>query len=382
MTLSRGLLLLPLLALLPLPAEERPAKPFAPVLEPFVQSNSLAGAVVLVADKDKVLAVAAVGLADIAGKRPMQADSLFWIASQTKPITAVALLMLVDEGKVKLDDPVAKYLPEFKELMIEAKGKDSPQKPKQTMTVRHLLTHTSGMPFQSRQEVPTLDVLTLRAATESYAQTHLHAEPGMVFRYSNAGINTAGRIIEVVAGMPYEDFMDRRLFVPLGMKDTTFWPSAEQLKRLAKPYKPTADKKGLDETTIVHLRYPLSDRKRQPMPAGGLFSTAGDVAKFCQMMLNGGTKGNARFLSEASVKELTSRQTPAVLQQNWGLGFALSDGGNYGHGGALATNMNIDPKRGLVTVWLVQQTGGFPNDGGKAQGAFRKAAEDHFSPKK
>jgi CubicO group peptidase (beta-lactamase class C family) len=312
----------------------------------------------------------------------MTADAVFWIASQTKPITAVGLMMLVDEGKVKLDDPVAKYLPEFKEVMLEAKGKDSPQKPTQVMTVRHLLTHTTGMPFQSPEEKPTLDVLSLRDAAASYAKTPLHSEPGTKFVYSNAGINTAGRIIEVVSGMAYEEFMDKRLFGPLGMKDTTFWPSEGQLKRLAKPYKPNAEKNGLEETTIVHLKYPLSDKKRQVMPAGGLFSTAGDVAKFCQMMLNGGTKGNVRLLSAEAVKEMTTQQTPATMAQNWGLGFALSDGGNFGHGGALSTNMNVDAKRGLVTVWLVQQSGGFPNDGGKAQGAFKKAAEERFSPAK
>ena len=134
-------------------------------------------------------------------------------------------------------------------------------------------------------------------------------EPDSKYQYSNAGINTAGRIIEVVSGMPYEEFLDKRLFGPLGMKDTTFWPNEEQLQRLAKSYKPNADKTGLEEITIGQLKYPLSDRKRQPMPAGGLFSTAADVGRFCQMVLNGGVFDGKRYLSEAAVKQMTSKQT-------------------------------------------------------------------------
>jgi CubicO group peptidase (beta-lactamase class C family) len=379
----RSLLLLSLFVTLSPAAEDPPAKGLATVLQPFVDSHSLAGAVVLVADKDKVLDLEAVGFADIAGKKAMKPDALFWIASQSKPITATALMILVDEGKVKLDDPVSKYLPEFKDVMLEEKdkGTTSLKKPTQTMTVRHLLSHTSGLPFRSAKEQPTLDLLTLREGVASYAQTPLQSEPGTKYAYSNAGINTAGRIIEVVSGMPYEDFLDKRLFGPLGMKDTTFWPSEEQVSRLAKSYKPTQDKKNLEETKIDQLKYPLSDRKRQPMPAGGLFSTASDVSRFCQMLLNEGTLNGKRILSVEAVKEMSRRQTPETLKDSYGLGFSVG-GGNFGHGGAMSTNMNIDTKRGLVTVWMVQETGGFPNDGGKASGAFRKAADDRFSSPK
>src|SRR5262249_6486865 len=153
-------------------------------------------------------------------------------------------------------------------------------RPKTAVTVRQCLAHTSGMPFASAAEKPTLDALPLKDAVASYARTPLLTEPGTAYRYSNAGINTAGRIIEVVSGMPYETFLDKRLFRQLGMKDTTFWPSEEQLKRLAKGYRPGEGKKGLVETKIGQLRYPLDDRKRGPMPGGGLFSTADDVARF------------------------------------------------------------------------------------------------------
>ena len=158
----------------------------------------------------------------------MRTDALFWIASQSKPITASALMMLVDEGKVKLDDPVEKYLPEFRDQWLTVERDQEHmllKKPKHPITVRNILSHTSGLPFASALEKPTLDGLPLRVAVGSYAMTPLLFEPDEKYQYSNAGINTAGRIIEVVSGMPYEDFLDKRLFEPLGMKDTTFWPN-------------------------------------------------------------------------------------------------------------------------------------------------------------
>jgi CubicO group peptidase (beta-lactamase class C family) len=383
--LFRASLVLAVLALIrfapPVSAEDEPAssKKIAEALQPFVDKNELAGAVTLVANKDRVLSLDAVGFADIANKTPMKPDALFWIASQSKPITATAFMMLVDEGKVNLDDPVEKYLPEFKgqQLAVKEDGKTTLKAPKHPITVREILSHTSGLPFRSAKETPTLDGLTLADAVRSYAATPLEFEPGSKYQYSNAGINTAGRIIEVVSKMPYEDFLQKRLFDPLGMKDTTFWPNEEQTKRLAKSYKPGKDKMGLVETTVGQLRYPLNDHaKRYPMPAGGLFSTASDVGKFCRMILNGGTLDGKRYLTEKAVKEMTSKQT-GDLKEGYGLGWSTG-GGNPGHGGAYATNMSIDPKRGLVFVWMVQVAGGYPGEGGKSQGAFRKAADEEF----
>jgi CubicO group peptidase (beta-lactamase class C family) len=223
-------------------------------------------------------------------------------------------------------------------------------------------------------EQPTLDGLTLRDAVRSYAMLPLQFEPDSKYQYSNAGINTAARILEVLAGMPYEKFMQQRLFDPLGMKDTTFWFTEEQqVGRLAKSYKPNASKTDLEETPIGQLTYPLTDRRRQPMPAGGLFSTATDVARFCQMVMNGGELGGRRYLSEASVKQMTSRQTAENLKESYGLGWSTG-GGVFSHGEAHATNMTIDPQRGLITVWMVQHAG-FPGDGGKAHQVFKQAAE-------
>ena len=345
-------------------------------LQPFVDRHVLAGAVTLVASREKTLSVQAVGFADVAAKKRLSTDALFWIASQSKPMTAAALMMLVDEGKVNLEDAVERYLPEFKgQMVVVERDADHVllRKPGHPIKVRELLTHTSGLPFKSPMEEPTLDLLPLRDAVRIYALRPLQFEPGTKYDYSNAGINTAGRIIEVVSGFSYETFMEQRLFKPLGMKDTTFWPSSAQARRLAKSYQPNADQSGLEETTITQLRYPLTDRKRQPVPAGGLFSTAQDVGRFCQMILNGGVFNGKRYLSEAAITQMTSKQTGDMLKEGYGFGWSIH-GTSFGHGGAYSTSMNVDPQRGLITVFMVQHAG-FPRQEGAAiERAFTEAA--------
>ena len=352
----------------------------AGLLKPFVEKHELAGAVALVVDKNKVLSLETVGFADIAARKPMKSDTLFWIASQSKAMTATAVMMLVDEGKIALDAPVEKYLPEFRGQMVVAE-KDNEhvvlRKPAHPITVREVLSHMSGLPFQSAVEVPTLDGLPLAAAVRSYAMTPLQTEPGTHYQYSNAGINTAARIVEVVAKIKYEEFMQQRLFDPLGMKDTTFWPTERQGRRVAESYRPNAAKTDLEQIRISQLTYPLSDRThRFPMPAGGLFSTARDTARFCQMLLNGGELSGQRYLSEAAFKELTRRQTPASVKESYGFGLSVGADG-FGHGGAEATNMEIHPAKGIALVWMVQHAG-FPGEGAKAQATFKKWALEQF----
>ena len=349
----------------------------AAVLQPFVDSHTLAGAVVLVADKKKVLDVEAVGYADVAAKKPMQTNCVFWIASQSKPITATALMMLVDEGKVNLDDPVEKYLPEFTGQMVVAERDKEHvllRKPKHPITVRNVLSHTSGLPFTSPIEKPTLDLFPLECRVRSYALLPLEFEPDSKYAYSNAGINTAGRIIEVVSGMPFEKFLDQRLFEPLGMKDTTFWPAGEQFQRLAKAYKPAND--DLEECRIAQLKYPLDDPQRQPMPAGGLFSTAADLLLFYRMIANDGVFAGKRILSEQSVREMAS---PQPGSPHYGLGMTI-DGNQVGHSGAYSTNSCFDKEHGLIMIFLVQHAG-WPKGGEKTLGVFQKAALDTFAPR-
>lgn len=362
-------------------AEDQAPPKLAPAIQPYVDSHTLAGAVLLVADRTAILDVETVGYADREAKTSMKPDSLFWIASMSKPVTAAALMILVDEGKVDLDAPVEKYLPEFKNLWLSVEKDDSHillKRPGHPPTVRECLSHTSGLPFKSDMEVPTLDCLPLRDAVRSYTLTPLIYEPGTQYQYSNAGINTAGRIIEVVSGMSYESFLDSRLFHPLGMTDTTFWPTEAQVTRLAKGYKPNGQKTELEETRIGQLQYPLSSKSnRYPMPGGGLFSTATDVAKFCQMILNQGRTGETVILSPNAVRELTRRQTPAAVKESYGLGFSTS-GDSFGHGGAMATNMTIDRSAGLILVYLVQHSGYANSDGGEILPTFHRLARETF----
>ncbi len=364
LSILAGLLFQPLLA-------ETPSA--TALLSPFIERGELAGAVALVTDAEGTLSVDCVGWADIESKRPMTPDTLFWIASESKPMTAAAVMILVDEDKITLDDPVEKYLPEFRAQMLVGEKSETQTvliKPARPITIRDCLSHLSGLPFKSAAEEPVLDGLPLATAVRTYAMTPLQTEPGTAYQYSNAGINTAARVLEVVSGMAYEQFMQERLFDPLGMKDTTFWPNEEQVARLAKSYRPNKDKTKLEAFEITQLRYPLSDRiYRFPMPAGGLFSTAEDTARFARMLLNRGELAGHRYLSEAAVAELSKRQTPASLSNAYGLGFAVGPDW-FGHGGAHATNLEIHPGKSRGFVWMVQHAG-FLGEGKEAQGVFK-----------
>lgn len=331
----------------------------AAALAPFVRSGSLAGAVVAVAGLEGEETTVSAGWADIGAAQPMEPDTLFWIASQTKPITATVLMMLVEEGRVRLDGPAEEYLPVLQGPWVIGEQDETRlvlRKADRKVTVRDLLRHTSGMPFRTGMEEPTIDRILLGDAVKSYAMAPLLFQPGARFGYSNCGINTVGRIIEVAAGMPYAAFVQERLLDPLGMTDTTFVPSAAQLRRLAKSYTPNAARDSLEEVPIGFLSYPLDDPARQPVPAGGLFSTAADVVRFCRMILGGGQAGGRTYLSEASVAEMTRRQTDEALEGRYGLGWVVGPE-SCGHAGAQGTQMNIYPERGLITVYLVQHTG-------------------------
>ncbi|SDU29228.1 CubicO group peptidase, beta-lactamase class C family [Verrucomicrobium sp. GAS474] len=331
-------------------------------LQSWLGSRLFAGTVTLVAGREGVLDVQAVGYADLAAGKPISRNSLFWIASVSKPITATALMILVDEGKIGLDDPVESHLPEFAgQQVVEPDG--SFRKPGHPIRILEILSHTSGLPFSLKSEEPTFDLLPLREAVRGYAAAALQFEPGSDYRYSNAGINTAGRIIEVVSGMPYEAFLEERLFAPLGMPDTTFTPNSEQAARLAKTYRPSASG-GLEEIPISQVKYPVDGPGRYPFPGGGLFSTANDLGRFGTMLLNGGTLDGHRYLSEAALAEMTRRQTPPSLSQSYGLGWSVGEG-VFHHGGAYQNDLWIDRKRGFAAVFLVQHAGDWGNGEGR-----------------
>lgn len=368
----------------------------APALQKFVDDSTISGAVLMVTSPDKVLALETLGSRDLASKEPMKDDAMFWIASMTKPMTAMALMMLVEEGKLSIGDPVEKHLPEFKgQMLIEEKTPERVvlKKPQRPVTVKDLLTHTSGLTSNLPGEGSALDTLTLHGAVVGYAVSPLQFEPGSKWQYCNPGINTLGRLVEVKSGLPFAQFMQERFFEPLGMQDTTFWPTEAQLKRTATSYKPGPDNKGLEATTVKYLSPNLKDKQRMPLAAGGLFSTASDLAKMYQMVLNGGQLGKKRYLKEETLKLMATNQTGDLKVSfsdgmHMGLGFhivnspmgvteALSPG-SFGHGGAYGTQAWIDPTRKLAIVLLIQ-CAGLPNsDKSDMRAALQRAAVDAF----
>jgi CubicO group peptidase (beta-lactamase class C family) len=345
-----------------------------PRMQQFVEEGIGSGVVTVVGNANGIVQLDTVGLQDLESKQPMPKDAVFRIASMTKPITAMGIMILQDEGKLSVEDPVEKHLPEFKgQMLIESRegGKITLVKPPRLITIRDLLTHTSGLPggfpagysdlYFTRQH-------TLKEATLAQSQRPLDFEPGSKWSYCNAGIDTLGRIIEVVSGQPYEVFLNERIFKPLDMQDTTFYPSEEQLTRLAGLY-------GQKDGKLVFADYQLigpTKGAKHPIPAGGLFSTAGDLAKLYQAMLNGGKAGNKQTLSEAAVKQMTTLQTGdlqcgftpgmgfgfgwAVIKEPQGVHAMLSKG-TFGHGGAFGTQGWIDPQQDLFVILLIQRTG-------------------------
>jgi CubicO group peptidase (beta-lactamase class C family) len=338
-------------------------------LQRFVDDGTIAGAVTLVARHDKVVALDAVGLADLATKRAQQTDDLFWIASMTKPITATAVLMLQDAGKLNVNDPVEKYLPEFHgQWLIAERGTNSLKlvPPARPITLHDLLTHTSGISDMPPPRIET----TLAELVVGYANKPLQFAPGSKWTYSTAGINVLGRIVEVVSGQPFAAFLDERILHPLGMKSTTFWPTARQARRLATAYAPGPGGKGLAPTDIYFIKGGVENHARPPLPGGGLFSTAGDMAKIYQFVLNDGVVGGKRLLSKEAVAQMTSVQTGdltcgfvdgmafglgwGVVKQPQGVTAMLAPG-TFGHGGAYGTQGWVDAQHDLIVVLMIQR---------------------------
>ncbi len=384
----------------------------APVVQSFVDQKMAPGIVTLVADRNGILAIDRAGYASLANKTPMRDDALFWIASMSKSLTGAALMMLVDEDRIHLDDPVEKYLPEFKGQMIAGPdGADAPRPPKHPITIREVMSHTSGLVLANDPGLERTHVLKDDVA--QYARRPLRQEPGAKYEYNNCGINTGGRIIEVISGMSYADFMQQRLFDPLGMQDTTCWPDEEQAARLAHTARSTKDGQGLVEieqdanvtrdqvlkfsggvavpravTKDMGLSMAFNYGKRYAMPAGGYFSTARDLGRFCRMLLRGGELDGRRYLSERAVREMTKSQIgEATLNQreSYGVGWSVKRtadeglaAGSFGHRGARRTAMWIAPAHGLAMVILVERFD-MPGDQQKAMyGGFMKAAVEAF----
>ncbi len=334
-------------------AQEPPT--FHDIVQPYIDQGRFVGATAVIVGREGILNLPSAGYADFESKQPLLTNTVFWLASTSKPFQATAVMMLVDEGKVKLDDPVSNYLPQFKAL-----------KP---MTVRMLLNHTNGLRYTAadRPMRPT-DCCSLAEEVDRFVSLPLTFDPGTRFMYSNAGPDTASRIVEVVSGKSFEDFITEQLFAPLGMKDTTYFPNDEQLSRLAKGclFDKAAGKLARAPNEVF-ITAPYGDRKIRHAPGGGLFSTGLDLALFTQMLLNKGELGGKRYLSEASILEMTRNQVPEELRSmvpsmpgpdapmGYGLGWGVGATGAYFHTGVAMATIRVDPTRGFASILLSSQ---------------------------
>src|SRR5688572_13911423 len=285
-SLPAGLVLSIALCLTPSAFPNEPILPgIGSAMEEMIAKNEIAGAVTVVVAKDKILHLESTGLADVAAKRPMTPDTLFWIASMTKPVTGAAILMLQDEGKLNVADPVAKYLPEFANLTTPS-GKPA------NLTITQLLTHTSGLGEASGPAAK--EAKTLADLVPIWLAAPMKYEPGAKWQYTQSGINAAGRIVEVVSGLTFDAFLQQRLFDPLGMVDTTFYPNEKHRPRMVTAY---AKHKETGDLVAVPPRPDYGPRERPPQGNGGLYSTPLDYARFCQMLLGNGTFEGRKYLS-------------------------------------------------------------------------------------
>lgn len=343
-------------------------------MQAFVEQQEIAGAVTVVGRSSGILSHEAVGSRDLAKRQPMTKDTLFRIASMTKPITALGIMILVDEGKLAVTDPIAKHLPEFRgQLVITSRDNERLvlTKPSRLPTIRDLLTHTSGVTAQlppGLAELYRTRTRTLAEGVLAFSQRPLDFEPGAKWAYCNPGIDTLGRLIEVASGLAYEEFLRQRIFTPLGMHDTTFYPDAKQLERGARIY----DKKDGQLVETAQPIIGLVSNARYPIPAGGLWSTGADLAKLYQAMLGKGALSKTRIVSAQSLAEMTKLQTGTLTAgftpgMGFGYGWAvvvkpqgvtgMLSPGAFGHGGAFGTQGWLDPARDLFVVLLIQRVG-------------------------
>jgi CubicO group peptidase (beta-lactamase class C family) len=352
-----------------------------------IAAGDLAGAVTIVARRGKVAHLAAQGVTDLQSKQPMTPAAMFRIASMTKPVIGVAVMMLVEEGKLRLNDPVSRYIPEFRAMKVaiaqpaagggRGGGQGAPAAPvfytvpaQREITIKDLLTHVSGlgsgpMGNSDIEKVARKEGETLATYIPRLGSTALEFQPGSRWAYSaGAGFETLGRLIEIASSLPLDQFFRQRIFEPLSMKDITFWPSDAQWPRVATVYARGAA--GLTKTT------PANDTMSRNVyfrGSGGLYSTAEDYIPLGMMLANGGELGGKRLLSRKTVEMLSAVHAPDTLPgRPAGEGYGLSvrvvtnhaarntmlSDGTYGWTGAQGTHFFVDPKEQLVGVMMVQ----------------------------
>jgi CubicO group peptidase (beta-lactamase class C family) len=355
-------------------------------MQALVDRNQLAGVVTMVAKDGKVVEFEAAGKRDLASNAPMQKDSIFRIYSMTKPITGVAMMILLEEGKWQLNDPVSKHIPEFANLKV---AKVNPQSgavtqvaPDHAMTMRELMSHSGGLTYgvfgttavdKMYTDVNVLDRdATLQAMIDKLGKIPLLHQPGERWHYS-VSVDVQGYLVEKLSGQPFPEFLKQRIFDPLGMKDTAFYVPPEKMNRFVSFY--TYDK---DRKFVAHPGVPdFSKAPGAPSGGGGLVSTATDYMRFCQMLLNGGELDGKRLLSPLTVQLMRSNMLPASARTlspgtGFGLDFAVVEDpvlaggyggeGTYYWGGYAGTWFWIDPVYKLIVVGMIQHRGdGLPD---------------------
>jgi CubicO group peptidase (beta-lactamase class C family) len=352
-------------------------------LQKFVDSGELPGAV-NVFYNNGVEEIACLGWADAAKKRPITLDDVYMQCSQTKGFCGVTIAILVEEGKISLDDPVSKYIPEFSTLWIEQSNKDGVRtlvKAKNTLTVRMVMNHTGGFPF----ELPNFHSMggwsrrmPLRSVALVAASQPIRFEPGTRQQYSNVGIDIGAAVVERVSGKRWEDFLKERVFQPLGMKNSTFWPTKEQLEKKIEMYTCRKGKPAVWTKQDRAMQRPYSDERVFSSAGAGLWTTARDQLKFYKMLMNLGMGENGtRILKEETVKSILAVSTRPQGLGGYSLGLSapVKDGENewFGHGGAWGTNCMVNWHKKQLKLWAVQLRGGpRPWDGarGKAERKF------------
>ena len=340
-------------------------------LQPFVDNGQLSGAI-NVFYKDGVQETCCVGYADVAAKRKINMDNVFMQCSQTKGFCGVTIAKLVEEGKITLDDPVSKYLPEFKELWIQEYDKDGVRilrRAKNVLTVRMVLNHTGGFPFEisaKRNDVrgggwsggaPLRQVASIAAASP------ILFEPGTRETYSNTGIDIGAAVVEVVTGMRWEDYLKKEVLDPLGMKDTWFWPTDKQLANKIELYAFKNNGPAEWREEMAWQQRPYNDSHVFASAGAGLWTTANDQLKFYKMLMNLGVGENGvRILKEETVKSILAVSTRPENLGGYSLGLAApvkdTEDAWFGHGGAWGTNCYVNWHKKELKLWVIQCAGG------------------------
>jgi CubicO group peptidase (beta-lactamase class C family) len=348
------------------------------LLNHFVAERKIAGAVGAVARKGKLAYLEAVGLQDLEARTPMTARSMFRIYSMTKSVTAVAVMMLHEEGRFRLDDPVSKYLPEFREVIVRASPDGFTRRPSRDITVEDLLLHTSGLNHRTSDVYRNAKVRSradpLPRFITNIVRVPLMEDPGTTYRYSESP-TVLGRLVETWSGKPFDVFLSERVFKPLGMIDTVFWVAPAERARLATVYTP-AQAGGLTALEIEAV--PFTERPALIEGAVGLVSTVPDYLRFSQMLLNKGALDGSRLLRAETVERMTANGLPDAIVKarggamGWGLAnvnvvmnpAALgypANRGEYGWDGSAGTIFWIDPELEMVTILMTQSSPANPD---------------------